>query len=405
MLIGDPVRARRRALATGSFPAFALLYFALFSAFGTESPFFPSFLSSRGLSPTQIGALLSAGLIVRLALGPLLGVVADAFGTRRVLAGAAILSGLLVLLYLPRWTFWPLLIVSLAHSAATASLNPLADALALTAASKEGSFAYGWVRGIGSASFVLGVLAAGELVGLFGLDTINISAAVLFLIMVLPIGRLPPAPGAGPSIARESLPILLANRPFLVMLLAAGLVIGSHALNDTFAVIDWSAAGISPFAISLLWAESVASEILVFFVVGPMLLARRSINFCAVLAALAGILRWSALALSHNVAVLGGTQLLHGLTFSLMHLTCMRVIDKTVPHQLTATAQMVYGSLGLGLASTVLTFASGRLYGLLGEQAFWAMAALCLAAVPIAWQMRADAASARWLGRPEVRAP
>ena len=189
------------------------------------------------------------------------------------------------------------------------------------------------------------------------------------------------------------------------MLVVAGLVIGSHALNDTFAVISWRAAGISSTTVSLLWAEAVASEILVFFVLGPFLLDRVSVSHCACVAALAGVVRWSALALSHDIAVLGGTQLLHGLTFSLMHLTCMRVIDRTVPRQLTATAQMVYGTLGLGLASTALTFLSGRLYDLLGQQAFWTMAALCLAAVPIALRMTAGPEMARPLVPAEVGEP
>ena len=71
MLSGALLRARYRALAVGTFPALSILYFALFGAFGTESPFFPSFLSSRGLSSTQIATLLAAGTVIRLALGPL----------------------------------------------------------------------------------------------------------------------------------------------------------------------------------------------------------------------------------------------------------------------------------------------------------------------------------------------
>ena len=381
-------KARIRALAAGSFPSLAIVYVALFGAFGTESPFFPAFLSSRGLSPSEIGALLAAGTMVRLALGPLLGVLADAIGTRGVVAAAALLSGLLILLYLPRLGFWPLLIVSLAHSAATAPLNPLADALALRASSEERTFAYGWLRGIGSGSFVIGILASGALVKRFGLDSIIVSAAILFLTMALPIGRLRPAAAAGATIARAGLSVLLRDRAFMIMLLAAGMVIGSHALNDTFAVIDWGKAGIPPTTIGLLWAEAVASEILVFFAVGPMLLSRFAVQYCAALSALAGVLRWSALAVSHEVAIIAATQLLHGLTFSLMHLTCMRVIDRTVPPHLNATAQMVYGTLGLGLASTVLTFLAGRFYSVMGQGAFWTMGALCLAAVPIALAIR-----------------
>ncbi|MCJ2067711.1 MFS transporter, partial [Methylobacterium sp. J-030] len=42
-----------------------------------------------------------------------------------------------------------------------------------------------------------------------------------------------------------------------------------------------------------------------------------------------------------------------------------------------------YGTLGLGLASAVLTGLGGLLYGRLGAGAFWVMAALCALALPL----------------------
>jgi PPP family 3-phenylpropionic acid transporter len=50
---------------------------------------------------------------------------------------------------------------------------------------------------------------------------------------------------------------------------------------------------------------------------------------------------------------------------------------------LSATAQTVYGTGALGIASAVLTVASGYLYGWFGMQAFWGMAALCALALPL----------------------
>ena len=58
------------------------------------------------------------------------------------------------------------------------------------------------------------------------------------------------------------------------MLAVTALVIGSYALNDGFAVIRWREAESGPGAISLLWSEAVASEVFVFVLAGPWLLAR-----------------------------------------------------------------------------------------------------------------------------------
>jgi MFS transporter, PPP family, 3-phenylpropionic acid transporter len=43
-------------------------------------------------------------------------------------------------------------------------------------------------------------------------------------------------------------------------------------MYDSFAVIRWTQAGISPATIGVLWAESVAAEVLVLLFLGPRLL-------------------------------------------------------------------------------------------------------------------------------------
>ena len=65
---------------------------------------------------------------------------------------------------------------------------------------------------------------------------------------------------------------LLHQREFVRVTLVAALVLGSYAMYDSFAVIRWSEAGISPATIGLLWSESVAGEVLVFLLIGPTLL-------------------------------------------------------------------------------------------------------------------------------------
>jgi PPP family 3-phenylpropionic acid transporter len=278
-----------------------------------------------------------------------------------------------------------LLGVSMAHAAATASLAPLSDALSVAAASEGRGFQYGWVRGAGSAAFVFGTLLSGQLVDRFGLAGIIVTSSILFLAMALCAARLsirqedagPSDAGAG---AFRSLWDISAYRR---LILVAVLVIGSHALNDAFAVISWRAAGYSSGVISLLWSESVLAEVAVFFLLGPWLIARFGPASCAGLSAGAGVLRWGVMGATTWMPALVGVQPLHGLTFALIHLVAMGIIAKSVPEQLAATGQAVYGTLALGIASAVLTFTSGYFYGWLGMRAFWAMAALCACALPL----------------------
>jgi PPP family 3-phenylpropionic acid transporter len=67
---------------------------------------------------------------------------------------------------------------------------------------------------------------------------------------------------------------------------------------------------------------------------------------------------------------------LHGLSFALLHLACMRVLGRLVPPSLTATAQAIYGTLAIGVISALLTMAPERSTEPSLPGGFWATVAL-----------------------------
>jgi PPP family 3-phenylpropionic acid transporter len=50
----------------------------------------------------------------------------------------------------------------------------------------------------------------------------------------------------------------------------------------------------------------------------------------------------------------------------------------------------LYGTVAVGATAALLTVASGAIYAHFGALGFWFMTALCLAAVPVAWGLRAS---------------
>ena len=381
------VDAIQRPAATNPLTGFLLLYGTLYAAYGTESAYMPAFLRSHGLPLERIGLVLAAGTVVRIVAGPAAGRLADHLGARKqVLTAAAGFSGLIGWAYTLAFGLMPLLAVSMAHAAATASLAPLSDALSVAASRGGRVFQYGWVRGTGSAAFVCGTLLSGQLVDRFGLSCIIATSSALFLIMTLcatrvrsPIEAREPANVTEAGAFRSLLAIPVYRRLIVIVVL----VIGSHALNDAFAVINWREAGYGGTAISLLWSESVLAEVAVFFLLGPWLITRLGAPGAAALSAGAGVVRWTVMGSTTWLPALVGVQALHGLTFALMHLAAMGIIARVVPTRLSATAQTVYGTFALGIASAAMTFASGYLYEWLGMRAFWAMATLCALAIPL----------------------
>ena len=367
---------------------FILLYVLMYAAFGAASPFWPLFFESRGLTPEQLGFLLALGQLARLIAGPLAGRVADILGALRAsLATCASFAALLTVALLTVEGFWPLAVIHMAHAAMLAPIAALADAIAVNAArAPQKGFEYGWVRGSASAAFIAGTLAAGQIVGANDLSAIAWMQAALLAGVVLSAPLVPPLDTSSAQGERElsstfgGIQELCKIALFRRVVLVAALVYGSHAMHDAFAPIRWNAAGISTTATSLLWSEAVAAEVLVFFWIGPALLNRIGTSGAAALAAAAGIVRWVVMSQSTALVALALVQPLHGLTFALLHLACMRIIALVVPIHLAATAQALY-AVGSGAAIALLTVVSGQLYGQLGAHAFLAMALLCALAL------------------------
>jgi PPP family 3-phenylpropionic acid transporter len=159
-------------------------------------------------------------------------------------------------------------------------------------------------------------------------------------------------------------------------------------MHDSFAMIAWNAAGISPAAGSALWSESVAAEVIVFVAVGPFLLRHLTPEAAMAVSAVACLLRWGLLAQgSSSIVAIAIAEPLHGLTFALLHLSCMRVLANIVPRELAGLAQAIYGTAGVGLASAAVTLLSGLLYADFGAQGFWAMSVLDAMALPAIWRL------------------
>jgi MFS transporter, PPP family, 3-phenylpropionic acid transporter len=373
--------------------AYIVLYVALYAAFGVASPFWPKFFETRALTAQQIGLILGAAMLVRLAAGPLVGMLADLLGSLRLLlAICAALAAATAAAFLFASAFWLLFLIALVQAAALAPTTSIADALSVNAAKPEIAgklFEYGRLRGSGSAAFVLGTLIIGQLISQDDLTPIiwmNVAllAAAAGATALLPRVTVRTEAHDGGRAVLAALHRLLKISRFRILILVSALVYGSHAMHDAFAVIRWSAAGIDTPIISVLWSEAVAAEVIVFVLVGPALLDRFGARGAAALAAAAGIIRWSIEGVSTSVLVLSILQPLHGLTFALLHLACMRMMAKLVPARTAGTAQALY-AFGSGLATAVLTLLSGILYARFGAAAFFPMALLCGVALPCAW--------------------
>ena len=375
----------------GRIPGFtvrlSLFYGAVFLLIGFHLPYFPVWLNWRGLSPGEIGIVLSAPLVVRVIATPAISFAADRIGDRRfviILLAWGTLLGLL--LFTLTHGFWAVLGVSILAAVSWTSIMPVTEAVAMDGVRRQGHD-YGRMRLWGSLTFIAASFGGGLALQLWGAPSalwLMIASAVCILsaAYVLPrpegMGRLKAAT-ALPQIRVRNAIGLIRSPLFVLFLLTTGLVQSTHAVYYAFGTINWQAQNISATAIGALWTTGVVVEILLFMFSGRAVRGISAVNLICIAAA-ASVVRWTITAFSPPLWLLFGVQALHGLTFGAAHLGAVHFISDAAPAEAAGTAQGVYASCAIGIIMGAALLASGPLYAALGANAYLVMAAVGIVA-------------------------
>ncbi len=363
----------------------SLFYAAVFLFIGILLPFWPVWLKSRGMEAAEIGILLSLGMWVRAVAGPLIAQAADRSGARRgfmVVLGWASLGA--YALFAVAGGFWGLAAVGVLAAVCFSPMLPLADTITMHKVGETG-LDYGRVRLWGSLTFVAaatigGVVLAGRSESLILWLILAALLVTALITHAVPEARPIRREGGRPGGARRRVPLreVLADRRYLAFLAAASLIQASHAVYYGFATLHWRAVGHADGVIGALWAEGVIAEVALFAVSGRAV-ALLGPTGLLILAAVAGIVRWSTLGLATSLSALVVVQGLHAFTFGAAHLAMMHFIARRVPPEHAATAQSLYSSTAMGVVMGLAMTAAGWLYARHAGHAFLAMTVLSAA--------------------------
>lgn len=365
----------------------SLLFASIFVPFGIHLPYFPLWLEAEGLSAAEIAIVLSVPLFLRVVTAPTITALADRAHERAaILIGLAAASLVLSLGYFLPASYWWLLGVSLALVVVWSPISPLADSLASSGVRRYGAD-YASMRLWGSLSFLVTNLVGGVIIGTTGagivpwLLSLGLVGTVVVSLAAPRLGR-PRVASSGLSGAGR----VVASRRFLGLVLSAGLAVGSHAFMYAFGSIYWTSIGIGGGVIGVLWAISVVAEI-VLMALFRRYLGRFDAALLFILASGAAVLRWALMPLVEPAGLgVGGfaaLQLLHAFTTGLTMVSVQKLIVADIPEERTGAAQGV-AFLASGGAMAGFTLLSGPLYGSLGVQGFYVMAAVAGAGAVIA---------------------
>ena len=373
----------------------ALQYVLLFGASGVSLPFAGLWFRAQGLSGAEIGVLLAAPMLGRIATGPLLAVWADGFRARRTpiallglamavgYGGAGLVEG-----------FWAWAVCWFVGATAAAALIPLTDVLTLRLAARDG-FSFSLPRGCGSAAFVAANVGMGA-----WLLTASVDVIILWISLAGVIGAvvaalvLPPEPvvaGARvPGLERfRGLGRLLGDPIFMTAIFAVGAVQAAHAFQYGFSAILWKTQGISEAVTGQLWAFGVVVEIALMWLFEPW---RRRAGIgpwsLLIVGSAAAVVRWSAMAFAPPLWLLWPLQALHALTFAATFLAGVQIVERLSPPDSHTAAQTLSSVLSAGVLIGLATAASGPLYDRFGAGGYVAMAVMALAGLLAALPLR-----------------
>ena len=358
---------------------FALFYGAFYLGFGAYLPYMPVWYEGRGLSPEMIGAAAAASMAGRVFAAPLGAMLADRAPKKRwAVLTYALVSFFAFAAFIPATNPWAILVLAGLAGGAFTGIMPIIDAFAIQESSRR-RFAFGPPRAFGSATFIIGNVGAGWLIGWLGGEAalawtlIGAALAVLTALM-LPEGRNRPEPVAPENTAPKTgvVAAMLSNGLPLAFA-ASALIQGAHGFYYGFSAVAWRAEGVPAGAVGLLWATGVGAEI-VFFAVSARLLRSVSPAKVLMLGGAVSVIRWLALAVSPPLWLLFPLQLLHAFSFSATYLGFLRYAADNSPQRFASMAQAINSAFSGGLVLALAAYASGFAYSAYGAGGFAVMA-------------------------------
>jgi PPP family 3-phenylpropionic acid transporter len=359
-----------------------LVMSCLYGTTGVILTFLPRWLSvERDLNGAEIGAVLALAQCSRIVIGPAIAFWADGAADRRtpmrILAFAAVAS--YAAFFFLAHNFISLLLLGFLALSMSQAVTPLVEG-ALLRATALGKFSYGFGRGIGSVSFIIANVAGGILVSRFGVGAVVVwvlsGLAATALTSLLALDRDPPqvhAQAMTRAARAAATHTLIRNRRFITLIVACGLIQGSHAFYYGFSTLVWRAQGVPADMVGFLWGFGVSVEVAFLWSL-PFFERRIAPEMLIMLGAAGGVVRWALLGVVSAGPWLWPLQGMHALSFAAAHIGAMRLLYREAPENAAAMAQTLYSTLSSGILLGISTLLSGFLFDRVGALGYWAMA-------------------------------
>ncbi len=358
-------------------------YLWFFGAIAAFNPYIAMYYRSLEFTGLQVG-ILTAMPAVGLALsGPFWGSVMDALGIHRlVLRLALLLTALFAIGVAQASTFTTVFVFVTALAFSLVPLRALLDAYAI-ALSEHTHRSFGNIRSWGSVGYFVAVLGLGRIMGK-DVSSLFLYAYAGFLILtLLSMWRLPNLASRQPSQIIDGLKDVQANKPLILLLVVAFLLMVAYAtIYLALGIHMRDTLGGSTNQVGIAFAIGAAAELPAFMFAGRLIRKlgeRRLILIVITTYALRFLLLWLIADAAWVIAV----QTMHMTTFALFLVVSVPLAHKLAGGQHPATTQALLTTTSFGFGNIVGSVGGGALldYITTGQLFLMVFAMLCVTLV------------------------
>jgi len=380
---------------------FVLFGFAIAAFF----PFLALFLSDRGLSAGQIGVVIAAMALARVAAGPLWGHVADtAIGRRATLRLGALGGAVAALGLFFAQAYGAIVVLGAVFAVFSVTTGPNIDAIALAHLGEERMNEYGRMRGWESLSYAAACLGIGltlEQAGPRWTMPIYAFASLAVLGWTSALHRDRPSPGEGHGRLGAVGAVFRAAPRFWGFLATLLLVWTAFNAAWNFIALKIQLGGGGPLLVGVGTALGGLIEVPVMRLSSRLgrRWGLRRLYALGCLTYATGFLLWG---LIEDPTIVSLLTVFEGVGFALLFTTGVVIVGKLLPPTLYSTGQSMATTVGLGVAPILGAGIGGFVYDALGPVTLYASASvLALSAAGAAWVVL----SPPGLSRPEPEVP
>ena len=274
-------------------------------------------------------------------------------------------------------------------------VSPLVEGLA-SLFLREENIDYGKVRTYGSLGFtVIGIIIGGILgyVGNGSLYYILIFLVALYLVfMFLPQPKLVKNLNLEePNTKKEKESLyswVLKDRNAILLIITVFLYQLSHTAYNNYNALYLESMNISAKWLSgVILNVSVIAEI-IFFIFSKRIVKRIKPKNLMIFAGVCAIIRWGALATSHNIYVFTIMQTFHAITFAVAHIAFILILNKDYNNKEIIDMQNLYTAICFQLSMAVGLYIMGALWDISTSYVFYASAIIAAVGTVVATRIK-----------------